>query len=42
MRCVTSGADGSTAAITSGVEPGERVIVYPIDRIADGVRGRAN
>lgn len=33
---------GATAAIVSGAEPGERVIVYPSDRIADGVRVRAN
>lgn len=33
---------GSTAAIESGVQSGERVIVYPSDRIAQGVRVRAN
>ena len=29
---------GSFAAVTAGVEPGERVIVYPSDRVAAGVR----
>jgi HlyD family secretion protein len=29
---------GAMAAIASGLQPGERVIVYPSDRIADGVR----
>ncbi|MFN8828915.1 MAG: efflux RND transporter periplasmic adaptor subunit [Labrys sp. (in: a-proteobacteria)] len=29
---------GRTAAITSGVGPGDRVIVYPSDRVRDGVR----
>ncbi len=29
---------GRLAAVTEGVEPGERVIVYPSDRVAAGVR----
>jgi HlyD family secretion protein len=29
------------AALTSGVEPGEQVIVYPSDSISSGVRVRA-
>jgi HlyD family secretion protein len=29
---------GRFAAVTAGVEPGEKVVVYPSDRIADGVR----
>jgi HlyD family secretion protein len=29
---------GRTAAVASGLKPDERVIVYPSDRIADGVR----
>ena len=29
---------GGFAAVTAGVEPGERVIVYPSDRVAAGVR----
>jgi HlyD family secretion protein len=29
---------GRIAAVTAGVEPGERVIVYPSDRVAAGVR----
>ncbi|MEJ2435289.1 MAG: efflux transporter periplasmic adaptor subunit, partial [Pseudolabrys sp.] len=29
---------GGLAAVTAGVEPGERVIVYPSDWVADGVR----
>jgi len=32
----------SAAAVESGVQPGERVIVYPSDRIADGIRVRGN
>jgi HlyD family secretion protein len=29
---------GGVAAVSAGVRPGERVIVYPSDRVADGVR----
>ena len=29
---------GRFAAVTAGVQPGERVIVYPGDRIAPGIR----
>jgi len=32
---------GSFAAITAGVRPGDRVIVYPSDRVAPGVRVEA-
>ena len=39
LRAVTMlRRSGATAAIASGLQPGERVIVYPSDRIADGVR----
>lgn len=31
---------GGAAALGSGIEPGERVVLYPGDRIADGVRVR--
>jgi len=32
---------GRVAAIAGGVEPGERVIVYPADRVATGIRVKA-
>jgi len=32
---------GGTAALERGVEPGERVVLHPGDRVADGVRVRA-
>ena len=39
---VTVGQRGSFAAeIRDGLEPGETVVLYPSDRLADGVRIRA-
>ena len=29
---------GRLAAVTAGIQPGDQVIVYPSDRITDGVR----
>jgi HlyD family secretion protein len=31
-------SSGGTAAVARGVTPGDRVVLYPGDRIADGVR----
>jgi hypothetical protein len=31
---------GGSAALDGGVAPGDRVVLYPGDRIADGVRVR--
>jgi HlyD family secretion protein len=30
--------NGLNAEVLSGLRPGERVVVYPSDRVADGVR----
>jgi HlyD family secretion protein len=32
---------GRAAAVAAGLDPGERVIVYPSDRMADGIRVEA-
>ncbi|MCC5994865.1 MAG: HlyD family efflux transporter periplasmic adaptor subunit [Oceanicaulis sp.] len=42
LRAVETGPhDGRTAHIVSGLAPGQRVVLYPSDRISDGVRVRA-
>ncbi|KAA5804501.1 efflux RND transporter periplasmic adaptor subunit [Alkalicaulis satelles] len=40
-RVETGPNDGRTAHIVSGLNPGERVVLYPSDRIHDGARVRA-
>jgi HlyD family secretion protein len=42
LRTVEVGRrSGLTAQVVAGVEAGERVVVHPSDRIADGVRIRS-
>ena len=39
LRAVQVGQRNGTAAeITSGLEPGDRVVVHPPDTVSDGVR----